>query len=109
MILKKLIFCCLIFLNFILFSQKAIKVEVIFDGKNWNLVRDGKPYYIKGAGGDKYLDKIVECGGNSLRTWGPENAQQILDDAQARGLTVMLGLWVQHERHGFDYNNKKKI
>ncbi len=59
MILKKLIFCCLIFLNFILFSQKAIKVEVIFDGKNWNLVRDGKPYYIKGAGGDKYLDKIV--------------------------------------------------
>ena len=109
MILKKLIFCCLIFLNFILFSQKPIKVEVIFDGKSWNLIRDGKPYYIKGAGGDKYLDKIVECGGNSLRTWGPENAQQILDDAQAKGLTVMLGLWVQHERHGFDYNNKQKI
>ncbi|MCF8423742.1 MAG: hypothetical protein K9H41_05310 [Bacteroidia bacterium] len=90
-------------------AQTPIKVEVKLDGTTWNLYRDGKPYYIKGAGGDKYMDRILECGGNSLRTWGSENAQQILDDAQKHGLTVMLGLWVQHERHGFDYNNKAKI
>lgn len=93
----------------VLFSQTAIKVEIKKTAEGWQLYRDGKPYYIKGAGGDKFMDKTVECGGNSIRTWGAENAQQILDDAQKHGLTVMLGLWVQHERHGFDYNNKAKI
>lgn len=24
-------------------------------------------------------------------------------------MTVMLGLWVQHERHGFDYDNESKV
>ena len=22
---------------------------------------------------------------------------------------MLLGLWVQHERHGFDYNNESKV
>ena len=24
-------------------------------------------------------------------------------------MTVMFGLWVQHERHGFDYDNESKV
>lgn len=109
LIFKWLFYFGLCFNSSILWSQKAIKVELVFDGTNWNLLRDGKPYYIKGAGGDKYMNKIISCGGNSLRTWGAENAQQILDDAEKYGLTVMFGLWVQHERHGFDYNNKANV
>ena len=31
------------------------------------------------------------------------------DEAQRLGMTVMLGLWVQHERHGFDYDNESKV
>lgn len=102
-----ILFLCF-FINFS-FSQQAVKVELVFDGTNWNLLRDKKPYYIKGAGGEKHMTEIVARGGNSLRTWGAENAQQILDEAQKNGLTVMLGLWVQHERHGFDYNNKQSV
>lgn len=94
--------------HFSLFSQ-AVKVEVKNTESGWQLYRDGKPYYIKGAGGDTHLDVVVSCGGNSIRTWGADNAQKILDDAQKHGLTVMLGLWVQHQRHGFDYDNKAKV
>ena len=90
-------------------TNGVIKVEVKNTEHGWQLFRDGKPYFIKGAGGDKQMDKVVECGGNSVRTWGTDNAQKILDEAQKRGLTVMLGMWVQHERHGFDYDNKAKI
>jgi beta-galactosidase/beta-glucuronidase len=34
------------------------------------------------------------------------NAKAILDEAHSHGLTVMLGLWVGHERHGFNYGDK---
>ena len=32
--------------------------------------------------------------------------KKLLDKAHKLGLTVCIGLWVQHERHGFDYSNK---
>ena len=90
-------------------NAQAIKVELSSNNGNWELLRNGSPYYIKGAGGDKQLDKLVEIGGNSIRTWSTDNARQVLDDAQKHGLTVMMGLWVQHERHGFDYDDEVKV
>ena len=92
----------------LVFSQVQ-KVEVLSKDGKWSLLVDGQPHYINGAGGDDYLDILTAAGGNTIRTWGTENAQYILDEAQKRGLKVMLGLWVQHERHGFDYNNKVKV
>lgn len=86
-----------------------IKVSVVPTENGFKLLRNGQPYYVKGAGGNTKLDVVMRCGGNSIRTWGLENAKQILDDAQKHGLTVMLGLWLQHERHGFDYDNSSKV
>ncbi len=92
-----------------LFAQ-AIKVEIRqTESGDWQLIRGGSPYYIQGAGGDTHLDKLISIGGNSIRTWSTDNAREILDAAQAKGLTVMMGLWVQHERHGFDYNDAEKV
>ena len=42
--------------------------------------------YIKGAGGETDLIKVVESGGNTIRTWGTENAQSVLDNAHELGL-----------------------
>jgi hypothetical protein len=86
-----------------------IKVEVRKSSSGWELLRDGQPYYIKGAGGHTHLDELVRIGGNSIRTWSTDNAEEILNEAHKRGLTVMMGLWVQHERHGFDYDNKDRV
>lgn len=74
------------------------------------LTRDGKPYPIKGAGGDQYLDQLAAAGGNSIRTWGvgPET-QDLLDAAHRHGLTVTVGIWLGHERHGFDYNDLDQV
>ena len=88
---------------------QAVKVEVQKTAQGWEMLRDGKPYYVKGAGGDTHLDLVVQIGGNSIRTWGIDDAQTILDNAQKQGLTVMLGMWLQHERHGFDYSNRAKV
>ena len=95
-------------LNFALHAQ-AIRTEVKQINGDWILLRGGQPYYVKGGGGHVHLDKLVSIGGNSIRTWSTDNAREILDAAQAHGLTVMMGLWVQHERHGFDYNDREKV
>ena len=76
---------------------------------NYRIYRGGEPYFIKGAGGTTRLDLLVESGGNSIRTWNTRDADRILDEAHERGLTVMLGVWLQHERHGFDYDDEEAV
>jgi hypothetical protein len=73
------------------------------------LYRHGEPYFINGGGGSVHFDKLKEFGGNSIRVWSTDNAQQILDSAHALGLTVTLGLPVAHERHGFNYKDKAAV
>lgn len=84
-------------------------VKVVPKDGGWQLVRDGQPYVIKGVGGDKQLDKLVAAGGNSIRTWSAEKLGPTLDQAHKLGLTVTVGLWLGHERHGFDYNNADQV
>jgi hypothetical protein len=91
-----------------LFGQ-AVKVEVKLIDGGYTLVRDGEPYYIRGAGGANHPEELVYLGGNSIRTWGVDEADNALAVAEKYGFTVMFGLWVQHERHGFDYNNEAAV
>ncbi len=90
-------------------TPKLVKVELKQINGSYKLYRNGKPYYIKGAGGKSYLDRLAAYGGNSIRTWSLDNAKEVLDEAHKHGITVMLGMWVQHERHGFDYNNEERV
>ncbi len=76
---------------------------------NYRIFRGGEPYFIKGAGGTTRLDLLVESGANSIRTWNTRDADRIMDEAHKHGLTVMLGIWLQHERHGFDYDDEEAV
>lgn len=95
-------------------SSGAVTISQAADGK-YTLMRDGKPYFINGAGGSAHLDVLVACGGNSVRTWGIDSLDQMVDGkkladrAQELGLTVTAGLWVGHERHGFNYSDPAQI
>lgn len=85
------------------------QVKVVRNGDGWQLLRNGQPYLIKGVGGDKELKKLASVGGNSIRTWSAEKLGPVLDQAHELGLTVTVGLWLGHERHGFDYNNADQV
>ena len=80
--------------------------------QGWQLKRDGEPYYVNGAGGQASVELLSQCGGNSNRTWGVDDVEATLrhlDEAHANGVSVALGIWIEHERHGFDYNDKKAL
>ena len=82
-----------------------VKVEIRQEGTRFTLLRGGKPFFVKGAGGSQYPDRIAAYGGNSLRTWGSRDGQRTLDTAQRHTLTVLMGLDVARERHGFNYDD----
>jgi hypothetical protein len=100
-----------LFISSFCFAQQVInqKTEIIKTTNGFQLLRNGMPYYVKGAGGTEYLDVLKSIGGNSIRTWSTDGAKKVLDDAYANGISVCLGFWVGHERHGFNYNDEYAI
>ena len=94
----------------------AAKVELVKNNNRWQLLRNGKPHYIHGAGGagvDGPMDMLVDYGANSTRNWGADpKSVAALDKALKHGISVAQGLWLEHQDHkgkeypqGFDYNN----
>jgi len=90
-------------------NEGPIKVEIVKENGNWQLYRGGEPYYVRGVGGQKYMDRAVAYGANSIRTWGAGEAIAVLDEAHEKGLSVLFGLWVGCERQGFDYDDTKAV
>ncbi len=88
---------------------EPVPVELRQVDGNWQLFRNGSPYLIRGAGGTVHLDRLAAAGANSVRTWSVDNVEPILDEAHSLGMTVTVGLWLGHERHGFDYSDKAQL
>lgn len=90
------------------------QVQIQKAGDRYQLLVNGAPFYIKGAGlefGNQ--EKLAAHGANSFRTWRTENGrdsgQAVLDRALKNGLRVAMGLEVARERHGFDYNDRAAV
>jgi hypothetical protein len=110
--IKGFILCILIATSFTrpMAQQNApVKVEVRKIGSAYRLFRGGQEYFIKGAGGTNYTDRLVQYGGNSIRTWDTRNGQEVLTRAANLGVTVTMGLNVARERHGFNYDDTAAV
>lgn len=83
-------------------AAEAVPVTIL---PRKGITRGGQPYFIKGAAGSEHLDELVAAGGNSIRTWTTDGLSEILDAAQARGLTVCAGIWLEPECIWFSYAN----
>jgi hypothetical protein len=90
-------------------ADKPVPVRLAREKGGWRLLRGDRPYFIKGAGGGRRLDLLAASGGNSVRTWGADEAAKVLDDAQRNGLTVTIGLWLGHKEHGFRYDDPVQV
>ena len=90
-------------------AASASVVRIEGSKGSWRMTRNGEEYFIRGAGGVRDLEKFAAAGGNSVRTWGADDAAKELDRAEKCGVTVMVGFWLGHAEHGFDYTNTKAL
>ncbi|WP_435623979.1 glycoside hydrolase family 2 TIM barrel-domain containing protein [Flagellimonas sp.] len=105
-----LVWLAIVFFNSNDLNAQITKSEIRLTDEGYRLFLNGEPFYIKGAGLDNGdMDALAQHGANSVRTWSTDNGKEVLDKAHKLGLKVMMGVWVGHERHGFDYNDKKAI
>ena len=89
---------------------QAVKVELVKSGGKYQLLRDGQPYRVKGAGfAHTEMDSLAALGGNSIRTWSTDDAGPLLDQAHELGITVTLCLYTAPERYGFSYNDAQAV
>lgn len=72
------------------------------------ILLDGTPFAVRGAAGEEALPELAGLGATTLRTYGGDPGP-LLDAAQAAGLKVIVGLWVEHPRRGFDYGNRAVV
>ncbi|PAW90280.1 MAG: hypothetical protein B9S33_01985 [Pedosphaera sp. Tous-C6FEB] len=73
------------------------------------LRHQGRPYQIKGVGGDAQWELLAKLGGNSVRTWGHEKLGEQLELAQKLGLTITAGIWLGQVRQGFDWSDAASL
>ena len=91
-------------------TANPVPVKLVQESGNWQLQRDGQPYYVKGAGGGGSLKLLAAAGANSNRSWGVKKETRArLDEAHENGLTMAVGIWLAHERHGFDYSDEDAL
>ena len=108
--MRKLLF----FISFFLllhktYAQKKASpamVRIQKKGVGFSLLVNGKPYFIKGAVGSDYLEKLKDYGGNAIRTG---SKKEVLDKAHGLGLTALVSLPVRAERDGMDYDDTAAV
>ncbi|WP_163932855.1 glycoside hydrolase family 2 TIM barrel-domain containing protein [Paraferrimonas sp. SM1919] len=79
----------------------------------YQLQKDGEAYDLKGAGlsydqGSNFA-ALAQAGGNTIRTWSTHNADALLEQAKQHNLMVLMGIDVQKQLHGFDYNDEQAV
>lgn len=86
--------------------KRGSVVQLASTENGYQLLCDGEPYTIYGAGGTTRLDLLAQYGGNTIRTWDAEGIAPLMDEAHALGIRVVVGIWLEHQRHGFDYGDE---
>jgi hypothetical protein len=87
-------------------KNKPKVVKIKWEKSGYTLRVNNQPYFIKGAVGHHYLEKLAQYGGNSIRTG---SKKEILDKAHALGLTALVNLSVRAERDGMNYDDTAAV
>jgi len=102
--------CFLGLITFVLVGcdQKEKPWEFTKYGKQWVLLRNGSPFYIKGgaAWGYDHLEELVAAGGNAIRAVPDKKG---LYWAEKLGVAVLVNLPVRGEREGLDWDNEEEV
>ncbi len=85
----------------------TVNIQKKADG--YQLYRNGRPFFIKGAGGYAYYDRLRAMGSNSVRVWDTKDGERVLNQAHQQGLSVLMGVWLMREKEGFNFYDREAV
>ena len=71
-------------------ESKTVYVERNETG--FQLIRNGEPFTIQGAGGDSHFKELAEIGGNTVRLFDTSDLENKLDEAHKYNLAVIVDI-----------------
>ena len=81
-------------------------VHIKKTGDGYELIRNGKPFTIRGASGrGNHLDVLSAIGGNTIRLYDTTDLGGKLDDADANDLAVIVGIPLPKSHEDYFYSN----
>ena len=87
-------------------TTKPPKVEISQKGQQFQLLRSGQSLILsRGRAAASTPTALLLTVAIPSAPGGSRNGRQVLDSAQYYGLTVLMGLDVARERHGFNYDD----
>ncbi len=82
-------------------SNKTVFLQKTSSG--YDLIRNGKPYYIRGAGGSSNFAELAELGGNTIRLYDTLQIEKKLDEAHKNNLAVIVDIPIPPYHKKYDY------
>ena len=86
-------------------ENRTVYIKKIKKG-HYELVKNNKPFYIRGAAGKSYFKELSKIGGNTIRVYDTINLGKVLNNASEANLSVIVDLPIPrfHEEYNF-YTN----
>jgi hypothetical protein len=69
----------------------------------YELIRNGNPFYILGAGGSSNFNVLAELGGNTIRIYDTVQIIKKLDEAHKNNLAVIIDIPIPAHHKSYDY------
>ncbi|HSI69220.1 MAG TPA: glycoside hydrolase family 2 TIM barrel-domain containing protein [Gillisia sp.] len=87
--------------------KPTVYIQKTDDG--YNLIRNGKPFYIQGAAAHpSYLEELKEAGANAARIYDTINLKETLDKAQDLGLAIAVDIPLPEFKNFPEYFEKEE-
>lgn len=74
--------------------QSKKRVWISKTNKGYQLMRNGQPFFIKGAAGYDKCHELAASGGNTLMCWDTARLQSALDSAAQTGVAIIAGIYL---------------
>jgi len=110
-ILGILITSLMVIFSFKLSDKKVLEKRSFYNKKvyikntktGFQLIRNGKPFYIRGASGNSHFKELSEIGGNTIRIYDTTELKINLDKAQKAGLAVIVDIPIPKYNNDYDF------
>lgn len=89
--------------------KKDASVYIRETSDGYQLIRNGKPFYIKGAAGKGFLKELKEAGGNTLRVYDTLDLEETLTKADSLGLAVVVDIPIPKFYNSPEYYEDEKL